>query len=310
LAVVLVCCAGGIVAPAQETTMSASEQALRAMLRSYQEAFNRHDAAKVAEHWADNAEYQSDAGESVTGRAAIQEVFAGKFAAEPDARLQSKLNRIRFVAPNVAIIEGEAFVAGIEELTDATHFRAIVVQQDGAWKINEVTEVGAPTETVGRHYEQLKELEWMVGEWVDESDVSTAETVCQWAKNKNFLTRSFKVSAPGVETLEGTQVIGWDPVAGTIRSWVFDSDGGFMQATWTRSGNTWTVQSEGYLEDGTTVSSVQVYTQIDHDSFRWRSFGRRVGNEFAPNIPETLVVRKTSASPGDSAPNSPPGETP
>lgn len=49
-----------------------------------------------------------------------------------------------------------------------------------------------------------------------------------------FCSCSFKVSVPSMDDLEGTQVIGWDPAAGTIRSWMFDSDGGFGEGTWSK----------------------------------------------------------------------------
>ena len=77
------------------------------------------------------------------------------------------------------------------------------------------------------HYEYLKDLEWMIGEWVDSDDNSTISTVCAWSKNRNFITRSFSVSIEGHIGLEGTQVIGWDPEKKRIRSWMFDSEGGF-----------------------------------------------------------------------------------
>ena len=45
-----------------------------------------------------------------------------------------------------------------------------------------------------------------------------------------------------MDDLEGTQVIGWDPAAGTIRSWMFDSDGGFGEGTWSKKDNSWIVK--------------------------------------------------------------------
>ena len=78
--------------------------------------------------------------------------------------------------------------------------------------------------------EALDQLDWMIGTWTDGDENTTVRTVCEWAKNHTFITRSFKAFVDGKIDLEGTQVIGWDPAAGRIRSWVFDSDGGFMTA--------------------------------------------------------------------------------
>ena len=58
----------------------------------------------------------------------------------------------------------------------------------------------------------LDELAWMVGKWVDEGEDATITTDCSWTHNGKFLSRSFQVRSSGEVTLEGTQVIGWDPI--------------------------------------------------------------------------------------------------
>ena len=90
-------------------------------------------------------------------------------------------------------------------------------------------EAGARLETVTEDVAQnspLEALNWMVGTWVDEGEDSTIITDCSWTKNRKFLKRSFKVKIDEEVTLEGDQFVGWDPIAGQIRSWTFDSEGG------------------------------------------------------------------------------------
>jgi hypothetical protein len=72
-------------------------------------------------------------------------------------------------------------------------------------------------EVIPTHYEQLKALEWMVGSWTDEAADAEVELDCNWTKNKNFLTRAFKVSIPDQSDFSGMQIIGWDPAAKTMR---------------------------------------------------------------------------------------------
>jgi hypothetical protein len=142
------------------------------------------------------------------------------------------------------------------------------------------------------HYEHLKELEWMIGEWVDEGEEATITTVCKWTKNRNFMTRSFTVTfAEGLE-LEGTQVVGWDPVARQIRSWMFDSEGGFGQGRWTRQGNRWVVKASQVLKGGRRASAINVLTYVDQNTFTWQSIGREIAGELQPNVPEVTIVRK------------------
>jgi hypothetical protein len=138
----------------------------------------------------------------------------------------------------------------------------------------------------------LKELEWMIGSWIDQDENSTIQTDCEWTKNQNFINRSFAVVVGDQVDLAGMQIIGWDPAAKQIRSWIFDSDGGFAEGKWTRKGDRWLIQTSGTLPDGSRSSAVNIMTRVDDDSFTWQSVQREVGGDILPNVDEVLVVRK------------------
>lgn len=138
----------------------------------------------------------------------------------------------------------------------------------------------------------LEELEWMVGNWVDEGEDSTVTTDCSWTTNRKFLKRSFSVAIDGEVALDGTQFIGWDPIEGRIRSWTFDSEGGFGEGRWIRDGERWLVKTSFVLESGERASALNVFTFVDQDTFRWQSIDREVGGELLPSIPEVTVVRQ------------------
>ncbi len=123
-----------------------------------------------------------------------------------------------------------------------------------------------------------------------------------WTKNKTFLSYAFKASAPGMDDLEGTQVIGWDPAADTIRSWMFDSDGGFGEGIWSKKGNSWIVKFSQVLPDGRKASATNIYTLINANTFTWKSIGRKVGEDFLPNVEEVKIVRKTASTPAMETP--------
>ena len=131
----------------------------------------------------------------------------------------------------------------------------------------------------------------MIGQWLDESEESTAETSSHWSKNQNFIRSNFKVSVPGMDPLEGTQVIGFDASTGMIRSWVFDSDGGTATGVWTRKGDSWEVRSSHVLADGRAASSTNIYKMIDDDQFSWKSIGRQVDGEYLPNTEPVTAYR-------------------
>ena len=159
--------------------------------------------------------------------------------------------------------------------------------------LDRVTEEDVPV--VVSNYEKLKDLEWMIGTWVDKDEQNTIETTCQWTKNRNFITRSFTMSIRDRIEMAGIQIVGWDPAAKQIRSWVFDSDGGFGEGVWKKKNNTWHVQSKGTLADGSKSSSVNIITYIDNDTFSWQSINREAGGEILPNVDEVVVGRQTPA---------------
>jgi hypothetical protein len=108
------------------------------------------------------------------------------------------------------------------------------------------------------------------------------------------MTRSFAMVIRDQVNMSGMQIIGWDPVAKQIRSWVFDSDGGFSEGKWVRKGDRWLVQQVGTLADGSKSSAINVIKQIDSNSFTWQSVDRSVNGEMLPQVDEVLITRKPS----------------
>jgi hypothetical protein len=159
------------------------------------------------------------------------------------------------------------------------------------WLLDRVTEEETPVPPPS-NYEHLKELDWMVGSWVDQDNNATVQTDCEWTKNKNFMTRSFAAVVGDSVNMAGMQIIGWDPIAKRIRSWVFDSDGGYSEGKWTHKDNRWVIQQSGVLADGRKTSAVNIIKRIDDDSFTWQTEQRQVGGDMLPDVDEVLIVRK------------------
>jgi hypothetical protein len=140
----------------------------------------------------------------------------------------------------------------------------------------------------------LDQLDWLIGRWVDESEDSRIITNCSWTMNRKFLTRSFSIMMDDEVTLEGTQFVGWDPIAEEIRSWTFDSEGGIGEGRWIRDGNRWLVKTTFVLASGERASAINVLTYVDQNTLKWQSTNREIGGELQPNIPEVTVVRQSS----------------
>jgi uncharacterized protein (TIGR02246 family) len=274
---------------------------IEAEVAGYVEAFNAKDAAALSEHWSETGVYvRPDDGTRLVGRAAIEKEFAAAFAERPDSVLAVKVGTIRFVTPDVAIEEGTAEVAASDESPSRTGYAAVHVKRDGEWQIDSIRETDLPAEKkeeTAQPQNPLAELAWLVGDWEDLSEQATVETTVTWTKNKTFLSYAFKVATGGLDELEGTQVIGWDPLRKALRSWMFDSDGGLGEGAWTRKGNRWEVELHQVLADGRTASSTNIYQYVDDNTFVWQSVDREVDGQPLPDVEPVAIVRKAAISP-------------
>ena len=268
------------------------EAAIRKNDEAYVAAYNRHDAKAIASMWSPEAVYMDpDTGEAAIGRDAIEKVFASTLADLRDAKLEIDVKLIKFVSPNVAIETGVARVVRPKTEPEESTYTAVNVKREGKWLLDRISEEEPPAPPPS-NYEHLKDLEWMVGCWIDRDERATIQTDCEWTKNKNFMTRSFAMVIGDRVNMAGMQIIGWDPAAKQIRSWVFDSDGGFSEGKWKRKGDRWLIQQIGTLPDGGKSSAVNIIKKIDNDSFTWQSVERSVDGDLLPDVGEVTIVRK------------------
>ena len=276
---------------AEANRQAADEAAIRKTVESYVAAFNQGDAKALAAMWSPEAVYTNPvSGEQVVGRAEIEKQFAAIFADAKGAKLEAKTDSVRFVSPSVGIEQGTAKVVIPDQAPEETEYTAVYVKRDDQWLLDRVTEEDVLV--VPSHYEQLKDLEWMIGRWVDQDEDATVVTECNWAKNNNFLTRSFTVQIRDRIDMAGMQIIGWDPSTKQIRSWVFDSDGGFGQGTWTKKDKRWYIQQTGVLPDGRKSTAVNIITYIDDNTCTLQSVNRTVDGELLPNIEEVKITKE------------------
>ena len=273
------------------TDQSADEAAIRKSAAAYAEIFNTHDAKALADLWSPDAVYLNrSTGEQVVGRAAIAEQFTAQFKNQPHVKLEVNVASVQFISPNVAVERGTAKLLEPNSEPEEIDYSAIDVKRDGKWLLDRVTDVAK--EAVPSHYEQLKVLEWMVGHWTTDDNNATVDVDCNWTKNKNFLTRAFKLSIGDDFDFSGMQIIGWDAAAKTIRSWTFDSNGTFAEATWEQRSGRWFIRNKGTLPDGRAATMINVMKQVDDNSFTWQTIERTAGGELQPNINEVRIVRR------------------
>lgn len=236
--------------PAERSTEIQGE--IRAMFADYLRAFDRRDAGAVAACWSESAENLSlDTGETTSGRDEVASVFQTLFHDDPAARIDLEIETIRPLGNGVATVDGVSQTTFSDGEVAASRFSAVVMKQDGRWMLESVREASVPSHRSARQ-EAIAALEPLVGEWEDVSDNVTISTHAFWTKGGGFLVRSHRVTSG--ETMEITEVIGWDPLRQGLRSWVFNSQGGFAEGSWAVLDDAFEIFLDGTLADGGLVS--------------------------------------------------------
>jgi uncharacterized protein (TIGR02246 family) len=278
------------VPPAASREPNPDAQALGDLLGNFIKAYNARDAKALGELFTANAEIEDEDGDVTRGRDAIVARFAQIFRDGESGTLGVTTDSLRFLGTDLAIEDGTASLATrAGEPPRTNRYSVIYARQGGRWLHARIRD--EPSDEVSPR-EQLRQLEWMLGEWVNESDDGIVLTTCKWSDNGNFLLREFDVKIEGRIALSGTQRIGWDALRKQFRMWVFDDSGGFAEGLLWRDGDRWVIKGSGVRSDGRAVSFTNVITILGKDRLRWQTFDRTVGGEVIPETDQFQVVRR------------------
>jgi len=279
--------AGAVVAQTPEE-ISPEKSAVLALDRAYEAAFAKGDAAAMSAFFAEDAEQTTEDGTLLTGRVAIEKAITAGLKSNKGAKLAIALDSVRLLTPDVAVEKGASTVTGADGETSDSLYSAIYVKKDGQWKISQLTETALPPATPR---ERLAELDWLVGFWVEKDGDKSINSTFERASGGNFLTRNLTIKDGGETTLEGWQVIGWDAAQERIRSWTFDSEGGFSEGIWTRDGDSWLIRDSGTLPDGSRTTAEQTIRKTGADKFTWEAVNRTLDGEPQPGTARFEINR-------------------
>lgn len=286
--------AAGASAPVATPKLSPDEQAVLEAAGNLAKAFGQHDAKAFAAAFTADGEYLDEGKAVYHGRKAIEEDFTGFFKANPAANIEVTIDSTRSIAPGVIAADGRTrFVRAKGADPVDGHCSFICTKEGNKWLIASLREIEAGDPL--SHHDHLKQLEWMVGEWIDEAADSHVHFSCRWDASGNFLLRDFEVHLAGTKTMTGTQRIGYDPITEHLKSWVFDSAGGYADGLFHRDGDTWVLQASGATADGRMASGANVFTRVDDHRMTWGAFDRIIDGERVPDIEAVTIVRKPPA---------------
>jgi uncharacterized protein (TIGR02246 family) len=282
--VLLFCCAAKAFS-ADPTT--AEKQAILDVDNQYIKAFNSDNAEAAAQLFTEDAVYYTDEGRTLRGREEIKRDLEEQFKTASGETLDLKVYSIDVAPDKTKATERGVSIVTANGIQEPSSYVAEYTRQGDKWLVSRVVE-----EAESPSAEHLKDLAWMIGAWKDQSEGATIRTKSEWALNRSFVTRKFAVSGNGLRDLKGLEYIGWDPLSKEIRSWYFDSQGGYGNGRWHHEGKTWVEQSSGVTPAGETASGTHIFTPRDENSFSWRSINRKIGNEAQEDIPEVIIYRE------------------
>lgn len=265
--------------------------AIRGGSQAFAAAFNKHDANALAALWTEDGEFVDESGQRLAGRRAIEEGYAAYFKANPEAQMRVVIDSLRLLSESAAIEDGRAFVdppaagpAGYGKYT------AVHVKVGGKWLMSSVRDTRVDTPS---GYDQVADLEWLIGAWTAEAKGAKTVSICRWVANKSFVERSYTVTHADQTVTSGVQLIGFNPQEGRIQSWNFSSDGGHAVGVWSPHETGWHAELHGVTGDGVATTAVNRLEKIDENAYLWRSTERTAGGRALSDTEEVVLKRKT-----------------
>ena len=260
--------------------------------KAFVEAFHKGDAKAVAAFWTPDGDYVDEHGRMMKGRKAIEDTFAELFAENKGLKLRIDVASIRFPAPDLAIEDGTSAVFSPDgDAPSRARYSNVLIKKDGQWLLSSVREAAYTDPT---NHEFLHGLDWVIGEWVDESSDGQGplgHITFEWAPGDNFIVATRTADYKDASLDNGKQMIGWDPVSKQIRSWSFEADGGFGESVWTKDGAKWVVKTKATAADGSAITATNIITPVDAKTVSWQSKERTAGGKRLPDTKEIKMKR-------------------
>jgi uncharacterized protein (TIGR02246 family) len=267
-----------------------TEQTIRETVTAFADAFNKGDMAAFSELWAPDAEYINEAGTATHGREAIATLFKRYLDAHKGARISLKVTSIRPLSENVALQDGTSALHVSAGTTDEGRYTAVWIKTDGKWRLRSARDLPSDSADAAAGG-PLKELKWLVGNW--EAEKGALNLSVRQTLNQAFLAVDYKIKA-GEGEMTVTQLVGFDPLTNQIKSWTFDSLGGYSEGLWRREGSTWTAEIAGVLPDGQTGTAINAIRYVDDNNFIFQVRDRMIGGQPIPNS-ELKATRKAAS---------------
>ena len=269
-------------APASTQDAATGENPAAAVARAYQEAFNAGQPDKLAALHTDDATWVDSDGSSLSGRDAIRAALSKAFAAAPGRTIEFAVDQVRPLGDDVILEKGSSIVTGPDGEQSASFYTTVYAKEGDQWRIAQITETAPVVEPSPAS--ELAALGWLEGKWRGENAQRPVTLEISPVQNGNFLTIKYSFGENGDEGTS-TEVVGYDAAEDRVRSWTFDSAGGFSEAAWQPDGTNWMLVSKSVNPDGSRGSSqLEIRPAADGRSFTVEGYNRESGGVPMPKL--------------------------
>ncbi len=132
----------GVVSATEMRTSAVDDAALRSIVPNFEMAWTKCDAKALALLWTEDGDLQSPYGSFAKGRREIEKFYGDTFdSGYCGSSGTGKIEHIRFVQKNVAIIDGTWDIRGAHNQdghgapAEKGRFTAFLIKRNGAWLI-------------------------------------------------------------------------------------------------------------------------------------------------------------------------------
>ena len=256
-------------AHASEKVDPAADAAIHEQAKTYESAFNKHDAAALAQLWTNDATYMDASGQVAAGRKQLQRLFSEYFEKNPKESIRIEIQSLEPMDSGIIVERGVTEVVDEHGSAVSTSpYVAVDQLVDGRWMISQANE---GVSTAAAH--SVQELAWLAGDWQAGDKDNAINMHNQLLGDGHFLVTTF--SRPGTAAENELMVTAVDGQSGTLLATTFGANGASGHGVWRHlPDGSWALRLVRRQPDNAIVSGVHVIKPADGNSFHWKTTGR------------------------------------
>lgn len=264
-------------------------KAIDQAIAAYTKAYNAADINALSAMWAPDCDFVDHRGRRYSGRDEITSLFRKALVNGRGYQIKMTVSARRFLKPDLAMDDGVLELSEPSGEKESGRYVTVWTKADGKWLVQSVRDMPSDPEVKASGQNPMSDLQFLVGEWTQEG-TGNVTVSCDWKVPGKFLVQNFKVTS-GEAKFDVMVWIGWDPVDRKIRSWYFDSSGGFGESTWQQRGTSWRASTYGVMPDGQTSTSISEWNPGENGTLVWKASSVEVEGQGMADS-EVKYVRK------------------